>query len=79
MTTASTILQATLTYSQFCAYLGRSLASVGRDLASKRIPVGFRLGGRRYWLRSEVDAWLSAGCPDAREWELMKKHGRLPS
>ena len=56
-------------------YLGRSLPSLHRDLACKRIPEGFRLGRRRYWLREEIDEWLRAGCPDAKMWNLIKKHG----
>jgi predicted DNA-binding transcriptional regulator AlpA len=55
------------------AYLGRSLPALDRDLAAGRVPQGFRLNRARRWLRSEIDAWLGAGAPDAKAWDELKK------
>jgi predicted DNA-binding transcriptional regulator AlpA len=67
---------ATLDRSSLSIYLGRSLPALDRDLSGGRIPPGFRLGRSRRWLRSEIDAWLQAGAPEAAQWEGLKAAGR---
>jgi predicted DNA-binding transcriptional regulator AlpA len=64
---------ATFNRDSLSVYLDRSLPALDRDLAAGRIPPGFRLGRARRWLRSEVDAWLQAGAPDAEAWAKIKK------
>jgi predicted DNA-binding transcriptional regulator AlpA len=52
--------------------LGRSRASLERDLAAGRLPDHIRLCGSRKWRYSEIAAWVEAGCPHRRAWEAMK-------
>jgi predicted DNA-binding transcriptional regulator AlpA len=72
----------TLTREDMAAYLHRSVASVDRDDAAGRLPKSSRIGQRKLWLRSEIEAWLLAGMPDRATWEAMQKQGvtspRLP-
>ena len=30
-------------------------------------------GRRRFWARAEVEAWVAAGCPERKEWELIQE------
>jgi predicted DNA-binding transcriptional regulator AlpA len=52
--------------------LARSEASLDRDDSAGRIPAGRKLGGSKRWVYSEIVAWVEAGMPDRRTWELMK-------
>jgi len=45
-------------------YLGISTAMVAKLLHARLLPSG-RIGARRYFLRSQLDAWLDAGGTDA--------------
>ncbi len=51
--------------------LGISVRSVWRLLSAHRIPEPIRLAGSVRWRRSEVQAWVDAGCP-----ELDNRKGR---
>lgn len=39
---------------------------------SGRIPAPIKLGRMVRWPVSEIDRWISAGCPDATDWEQAK-------
>jgi predicted DNA-binding transcriptional regulator AlpA len=52
--------------------LARSQASLYRDDSAGRIPAGRRLGASKRWVYSEIVAWVEAGMPDRRTWEVMK-------
>lgn len=54
------------------AMLDRSIPSLHRDDSAGRLPKGIRIGRSRKWLRSEIMAWLEAGCPPRDEWERAK-------
>ena len=45
------------------AYCGVSVASWDRLTASGKTPAPIRLAGRVVWRRSDLDAWIAAGCP----------------
>jgi len=43
---------------------------------SGRMPKPLRLGSRAVrWRRSELLAWIQAGCPARERWEAMRKAG----
>lgn len=50
-----------LNLNQLSAKLGgRSRSSIYRDVESKIIPEPIRIGGRLYWVESDVDAFIAA-------------------
>ncbi|OWK34181.1 helix-turn-helix transcriptional regulator [Fimbriiglobus ruber] len=53
------------------ALIRRSVASLERDQAAGRLPSPVRLGGSRLWRRAEIEAWVTAGCPDAARWAAL--------
>ncbi len=44
--------------------------------ASGRVPRPVRLGRCVRWLRSELLAWLAAGCPSRERWDAIKPGGQ---
>jgi predicted DNA-binding transcriptional regulator AlpA len=62
---------------ELCRKLGRSKASIERDIELGRIPAPLRLGNSRKWRLAEINAWVEAGMPDRETWErIYKKNGR---
>ena len=49
--------------------LGISVRTLWRLRTSGKLPHPIRLGGAIRWRAAEIDAWIDAGCPDARAWE----------
>lgn len=45
------------------ALLNRSVASLERDQAAGRLPAPVRIGGSKKWRRTDIEAWVAAGCP----------------
>lgn len=45
--------------------LGRSRASIARDVTAGRLPAPVRIGRSVRWRHAEVAAWVAAGCPPA--------------
>ncbi len=39
---------------------GRSSASIYRDMAAINFPKPFKVGGRVYWLETEIEQWMNA-------------------
>jgi predicted DNA-binding transcriptional regulator AlpA len=74
--TAILVQTATFSIRQVSTFTGRSMASLYRDIAANRFLPGFTIGRRRYWLRSEVEEFLAAGCPPLTEWNARRKVGR---
>jgi excisionase family DNA binding protein len=62
-----------MTIREVAAFLGRSQASLYRDLKEGRLPSPVALGGSKRWRRSELRAWVKANCPARSAWE-----GRWP-
>lgn len=55
-----------LNLNQLSQKLGnRSRSSIYRDVEDKRIPEPIRLGGRLYWIESQVDDWLAIRTQEA--------------
>lgn len=55
-----------LTVKQVAALLQVGERSVWRFRDSGRMPKALVLGRCVRWKRSEIEAWVSAGCPDVR-------------
>ena len=53
-------------------FLGISERYVWKLNSSGRLPLPVRLGGATRWVRSELLAWIDAGCPGRSKWETMK-------
>jgi predicted DNA-binding transcriptional regulator AlpA len=52
--------------------LARSEASLYRDDAAGRLPAGLRLGASKRWRYAEIVAWVEAGCPDRKTWDVKR-------
>jgi len=50
---------------------GVSRAHWHRLRAAGKLPPPVRLGRKVLWRRLEIEAWIIAGCPDARAWAAM--------
>ncbi|NRB18587.1 MAG: AlpA family phage regulatory protein [Rhodobacteraceae bacterium] len=62
-----------LTFSQLREKLGnRSRSSIYLDVAAGRLPAPFKLGGRLYWVESDIDATLHEGLPDGPRNERLR-------
>lgn len=55
------------------ALLGVSESGWRVLVAAGRVPPGIKLGRRRLWAVSELQAWLAAGAPSADRWNSMKR------
>lgn len=60
---------------ELAVLLRRSEASLERDQAAGRLPRPVRLGGSRRWRRTEVEAWVAAGCPPLATWDATRPAG----
>lgn len=40
-----------------------------------KIPAPIRVGGAVRWRAEEISAWLAAGAPDRKRWEILKNAG----
>jgi predicted DNA-binding transcriptional regulator AlpA len=56
--------------------LGRSRASIARDVAARRVPPPVRIGRATRWRLSEIELWIAAGCPPR---ERLAAHGEIGS
>ena len=41
--------------------------------ASGKVPLPRKLGRRSLWSVAEIDAWISAGCPERGKWAQMRQ------
>lgn len=57
--------------SQIAALWGISRSTLGRMIAAQVLPAPIELppDGVRKWRKAELDAWVSAGCPDRTLWQ----------
>jgi excisionase family DNA binding protein len=60
-----------LTDRQAAALCGLGRSTWHRLRAAGKLPLAVRLGRALRWRRQEIEAWISAGCPDARTWTAM--------
>ena len=56
--------------------LGVSLRHVRRMDSAGEIPKGVRLGRAVRWSVEEIHAWLRAGAPDRKSWEIIRDRER---
>ena len=73
---ATAIQPATYTLNNLSTLLQRSLPSLHRDLAAGRLPRPLRIGKSLRWLKTDVEEWLSLGCPSREEFEARRKRAR---
>lgn len=52
--------------------LSTSVRTVWRYKSAGRLPETVTIGGSIRWIDSEISAWISAGAPDRKTWNLMK-------
>jgi prophage regulatory protein len=52
--------------------LGLSSRTVARMNSSGGLPRPLRLGRSVRWRHQEIEAWIKAGCPTRKTWEIMK-------
>ena len=53
-----------------------SSASWDRLTASGKTPKSIKLGGRVVWRRTDLEAWISHGCPDRKTFETLMAQDR---
>ena len=63
----------TLNRKQAARLLNVSLATLDRMHVGGRMPAALRLGACVRWTRTELVAWLAAGCPDRNSWERRRR------
>lgn len=64
--------RAMMTRSELAELLGKDYRTVQRMEKTGKLPAP-KLVGREYrFERSQVEAWLAAGCPDRETWKAMK-------
>jgi predicted DNA-binding transcriptional regulator AlpA len=56
--------------------LNTSVRNIDRLNSGGRLPAPMRLGSRPRWRREEILAWVRAGCPPRRAWEMHYKAGK---
>lgn len=54
---------------ELAVVLGISPASLDRLDVAGRLPRSIKLGGRKLFSRTEIEKWITAGCPDRTNWE----------
>ena len=54
----------------FAQLLDVSERSLHRLDDAGKVPAGINLGGCKRWSRREIEAWIAAGCPARKEWNL---------
>lgn len=60
---------------QLSVLLRRSVASLERDQAAGRLPAQVYVCGSKRWRRTEIVAWVAAGCPSRQRWEESRTAG----
>jgi excisionase family DNA binding protein len=59
---------ALITPQELARLLAVSVRTLWRLRSTRRLPVEIRLGGSVRWRRTEILAWIAAGCPDREAW-----------
>jgi len=73
----STATEAILLSAADCAQMcGISHRSWFRYVASGVTPACVRLNNNPKWRRSDIEKWISMGCPDRKTFEAMKDAGK---
>ncbi|MGL4463837.1 MAG: helix-turn-helix transcriptional regulator [Planctomycetia bacterium] len=54
-------------------HINRAYRTVSEWDAAGKLPAHRRdPAGRKYWVRSEIDAWIEAGMPSRKDWEKLR-------
>ncbi len=65
-----------LSAKQLGARLSLSKRQIFRLNSCGKIPAPVRIGGSVRWAESTIAAWLQAGAPDRRRWQMLRGDGR---
>jgi predicted DNA-binding transcriptional regulator AlpA len=52
--------------------LGFSTRTIWRLRSAGKLPPSLKIGGSIRWRSQEIDGWIDAGCPDAKDWQARK-------
>jgi predicted DNA-binding transcriptional regulator AlpA len=67
---------AALSANDLSVVLNVSLSHIHALHRTARLPLPVRLGRSTRWRKSEIEAWLAAGCPCRAKWESIRKVSR---
>ena len=62
-----------LTAKALAKILSTSVRSIWRYRSSGRLPKIVKISGAIRWRQSDIDEWISLGCPSKSEFETMKQ------
>ena len=65
--------------SQLARLLRVSVRQVDRLRDAGRLPAPLELGGCVRWSTREIEAWIAAGAPRRKDWELMRNSACAPA
>ena len=61
-----------LSVKELAKILSLSVRTVWRLRSAGKLPKPLTIGGSVRWIESEISAWIRAGAPDRKTWNLMK-------
>lgn len=61
-----------LTAKAVAELLSLSKRQIFRLKSSAKLPASVKLGGAVRWRQSELEEWISLGCPDRKTFEMMR-------
>lgn len=62
-----------LTAKALAKMLSTSVRSIWRYRSSGRLPETVKIAGAIRWRQSDIEKWISMGCPDCKEFETRKE------
>jgi predicted DNA-binding transcriptional regulator AlpA len=65
-----------LSAKQLAKLLSTSVRSVWRYRSANALPMPVRVGGAIRWRLSDIEKWISMGCPNRKEFETLKDMGQ---
>ena len=71
--TEAALLVGRIEAARLCAV---SSASWDRLVSAGKTPRPLKLGGRVVWRRTDLEAWISYGCPDRKTFDALTADGR---
>jgi predicted DNA-binding transcriptional regulator AlpA len=60
-------------YAGLSKLIDRSVSTLERMKASRKLPPSVRMGNSCKWLVADIELWVALGCPNEREFVARKK------